>query len=66
MHIWHPVKEEIAKLSFNFNLNGIPNDKYDVRGIAHARADRKEDIFMQRWLVQSFIYMGLGADKFIF
>ena len=27
--------------------NGIPHDKYDVRGIAHAR---NEDIFMQRRL----------------
>ena len=30
--------------------NGIPYDKYDVRDIAHARTDRKDDIFMQRRL----------------
>ena len=24
--------------------------KYDVRGIAHARTNRKDDILMQRWL----------------
>ena len=32
--------------------NGISHDKYDVRGIAHARArtNRKDDIFMKRWL----------------
>ena len=28
--------------------NGIPHDKYDVRGMAHARTNRKDDIFMQR------------------
>ena len=30
--------------------NGIPHDKYDIRGIAHARTNRKDDIFMQRRL----------------
>ena len=30
--------------------SGITNDKYDVPGIAHARTDRKDDIFMQRRL----------------
>ena len=30
--------------------NGIPHDEYDVRGIAHARTDRKDNIFMQRQL----------------
>ena len=30
--------------------NGIPHDKYYVRGIAHARTNRKDDIFMQRRL----------------
>ena len=34
--------------------NRIPNDEYNVRGIAHARAYIKDDIFMQRRLVQSF------------
>ena len=27
-----------------------PHDKYDVRGIAHARTDKKDDIFMQKQL----------------
>ena len=27
--------------------NGIPHDKYNICGIAHARTNRKEDIFMQ-------------------
>ena len=30
--------------------NGIQHDKYDVRGIAQACTNRKEDIFMQRRL----------------
>ena len=30
--------------------NGIPLDKYDAHGIAHARTDSKDDIFMQRRL----------------
>ena len=33
--------------------NRIPHDEYNVRGIAHARAYIKDDIFMQRRLVQS-------------
>ena len=30
--------------------NGIPHDKYNIRGIAHARTNRKDNIFMQRQL----------------
>ena len=30
--------------------NGIPHDKYNIRGIAHVRTNRKGDIFMQRRL----------------
>ena len=37
--------------------NGTPRDKYDIRGIAHAHSNRKDDIFMQRRLVQSFTYI---------
>ena len=37
--------------------NGTPHDKYDMRVIAHARTNRKDDIFMQRQLVQSFTYI---------
>ena len=29
---------------------GIPHDKYNIRGTAHARTNRKYDIFMQRRL----------------
>ena len=35
--------------------NGTPHDKYNKRGIAHARTNRKNDICMQRRLVQNFI-----------
>ena len=27
--------------------NGIPHDKYNIRGIAHVRTNRKDDISMQ-------------------
>ena len=41
--------------------NGSPHGKYNIRGIAHARTNRKDDIFMQRRLVQNFTYiMGWG------
>ena len=26
--------------------NGIPHDTYNIRGIAHVRTDRKDDIFI--------------------
>ena len=32
--------------------NGIPHDRYNIRGIAHVRTKRKDDIFMQRRLGQ--------------
>ena len=34
--------------------NGSPHDKYNITGIAHARTNIKDDIFMQRRLMQSF------------
>ena len=37
--------------------NGTPHDKYNIRGIAHARTNSKDDIFMQRRLMQSFTYI---------
>ena len=30
--------------------NGIPHDRYNIRGIAHQRTNRKDVIFMQRRL----------------
>ena len=32
--------------------NGIPHDRYNIRGIAHVRTNRKDDIFIQRRLGQ--------------
>ena len=37
--------------------NGTPHDKYNIHGIAHARTNRKDDIFMQRRLVQNFTFI---------
>ena len=37
--------------------NGTPHDRYNIRGIAHARTNRKDDIFMQRRLVQNFTFI---------
>ena len=34
--------------------NGTLHGKYNIRGIAQVRTNRKDDIFMQRRLVQSF------------
>ena len=36
--------------------NGTPHDKYNIRDIAYARTNRKDEIFMQRRLVQNFTY----------
>ena len=33
--------------------NGTPHGKYNIRGIAHARTNRKDDIFMRRRLVHT-------------
>ena len=42
--------------------NGIPYDKCNLRGIAHAHTNRKDDIFTQRRLVQNFtFYIGVGS-----
>ena len=43
--------------------NGTLHDKYDIRGIAHVRTNRKDNIFMQRRLVLSFIYVWIVAHK---
>ena len=33
--------------------NGTPHGKYNIRGIAHALTNSKDDIFMLRQLVQN-------------
>ena len=43
--------------------NGTPHDKYDIRGIAHERTNRKGDIFMQRRLVHEI--MLTTGSKFV-
>ena len=40
---------------------GIPHDKHNTRGIAHTHRNSKNNIFMQRQLVQTFTYVGVGA-----
>ena len=37
--------------------NRIPHVEYNVRGIAHARAYIKDNIFMQRRLFEIFTYI---------
>ena len=37
--------------------NGIQHDEYNMRGITHVNAYRKDDILMQRRLLKSFIYI---------
>ena len=44
--------------------NGTPRDKYDIRGIVHMRANRKDDIFMQRRLYIEEAHMGLDIFRF--
>ena len=34
--------------------DGIPHERYSIRGITHVRINRKDDIFMQRRLGQIF------------
>ena len=41
--------------------NGTTYGKYDIRGIAHARTNRKDDILMQRRLVQNFTFICFAA-----
>ena len=44
--------------------NGIPHDKYDVRGIAHERTNRKDDVFMQRRLYIDEAHTELDIFRF--
>ena len=37
--------------------NGIPHDRFNIRGIAHVRTNRKGDIFVQTRLGQIFIFI---------
>ena len=46
--------------------NGTPHDKYDIRGIAHAYTNRKDDIFMQRRLYIDKAHMALDIFHFFY
>ena len=46
--------------------NGIPHDKYNIRGIAHVRTNRKDDIFMQRRLLIDIDIAYTALDIFRF
>ena len=43
--------------------NGTPHDKYNKRGIAHAQTNKKDDICMQRRLVQTLLIGRLITDN---
>ena len=40
--------------------NGIPHDEYDVHGIAHARTNKKDEIFMQIRLYIDYAHTSLN------
>ena len=44
--------------------NGIPRDKYNIHGIAHARTNRKDDTFMQRQLYIDTAHTVLDMFRF--
>ena len=45
--------------------NGIPHDNYNIRGIAHARTNRKDDISMQRGLYIDEAHTALNIFRFV-
>ena len=45
--------------------NGIPHDRYNIRGNAHGRTHRKDNIFMQRQLEQILhVYLEWGKGPY--
>ena len=44
--------------------NGIPHDKYNIRGIAHACTNRKDNIFVRRGLYIDEAHMALEIFRF--
>ena len=44
--------------------SGTPHGRYNIRGIAHVRTNRKDDIFIQRQLGQIFNVYWRGARDF--
>ena len=60
--IMHDPKKTTLKMKTTSKMlsgvqtgNGIPQDRYNIHGIAHERTNKKVDIFMQRRLEQIFI-----------
>ena len=56
------IKPEI--LSGVQTENGTPHGKYNTRGIAYARTNRKDDIFMQRRLYIDEAHTALDIFRF--
>ena len=56
------IKSEI--LSGVQTRNGTPHDKYNIRGIAHLRTNRKDDISMQRRLYIDEAHTALDIFRF--
>ena len=44
--------------------NSTPHDRYNVHGIAHARINSKDDIFMQRRLLIDKAHTALDIFRF--
>ena len=44
--------------------NGIPHDKFNLRGIAHAPTNKKDDMVMQRRLYIDKAHMALDIFRF--
>ena len=44
--------------------NGIPHDKCNLHGIAHARTNKKDNIFMQRRLYINEAHTALDIFRF--
>ena len=44
--------------------NGIPPDRYNIRGIAHGHTNRKYNIFMQRRLYIEETHMAVDILRF--
>ena len=44
--------------------NGTPHDKFDIHCIAHARTNRKDNIFMLRHLYIDEAHMALDIFRF--
>ena len=62
--LWHLTSTAMVQLDTKPEMfsgflagNGIQHDEYDLRGIVHVHTYRKDNIVMQRRLLQSFTYL---------